>query len=129
MDDLAHDAAAAVKVLQAHPKVAVGHVGGLGHSEGGWVALRLCARLDAPRHLILNSCPAVSFAESAVFALTTAGAEPRAAGALLQQLTAAARAGRSYQHGQQITAACQHEPWYPLVSSGGFTLDPATGRS
>jgi pimeloyl-ACP methyl ester carboxylesterase len=125
VDDLAHDAAAAVKVLRAHPHVAAGHVGVLGHSEGGWVALRLCARLDAPRHLILNSCPAVSFAESEAFALTTAGAEPRAAGALLEQLTTAARAGRSYQHGQQIIAACQDEPWYPLVSSG-FTLDPAT---
>jgi uncharacterized protein len=50
VDDLAHDAAAAVAVLQAHPRVTPGAVGVLGHSEGGWVALRLCARLGSPRY-------------------------------------------------------------------------------
>jgi pimeloyl-ACP methyl ester carboxylesterase len=126
VDDLAQDAAAAVAALQADPRVAFGAVGVLGHSEGGWVALRLCARLGTPRHLVVNSCPAVSFAESEAFALTTAGAEPGAAAALLQQLTAAARAGCGYQQGQQIIAAYQHEPWYPLLSAGGFTLDSTT---
>jgi hypothetical protein len=126
VDDLAHDAAAAVATLQAHPRIDAGAVGVLGHSEGGWVALRLCARLGTPRHLILNSCPAVSFAESEVSALATAGAQPGAAAALLRQLTAAARAGRGYQHGQQIIATYQHEPWYPLLSAGGFTLDSTT---
>jgi uncharacterized protein len=33
VDELAHDAAAAVAVLQAHPRVASGAVGVLGHSE------------------------------------------------------------------------------------------------
>lgn len=126
VDDLAHDAAAAVAALQAHPRVAAGAVGVLGHSEGGWVALRLCARMGTPRHLIVNSCPAVSFAESEASALTTAGADPGAAAALLQQLTAAARNGCGYQQGQQIIAAYQHEPWYPLLSAGGFTLDSTT---
>jgi uncharacterized protein len=126
VDDLAEDAAAAVAALQAHPRVAAGAVGVLGHSEGGWVALRLCARLGMPRHLIVNSCPAMSFAESEAFALTTAGAEPGGAAALLQQLTAAARAGCDYQQGQQIIATCQHEPWYPLLSAGGFTLNSTT---
>ncbi len=126
VDDLAHDAAAAVAALQAHPRVAADAVGVLGHSEGGWVALRLCARLGTPRHLILNSCPAVSFAESEVFALTKAGAEPGAAAALLRQLATAARAGHTPQHGQQIIAAYQHEPWYPLLNAGGFTLDSTT---
>jgi uncharacterized protein len=126
VDDLAQDAAAAVAALQAHPRVAAGAVGVLGHSEGGWVALRLCARLGTPRHLIVNSCPAVPFGESEVFALTTAGAEPDAAAALMQQLTAAARAGRDYRQGQQIIAASQHEPWYPLLNASGFTLDSTT---
>jgi pimeloyl-ACP methyl ester carboxylesterase len=126
VDDLAYDAAAAVAALQAHPRVTGEAVGVLGHSEGGWVALRLCARLDTSRHLIMNSCPAVSFAESEVFALTTAGAEPEAAAALLQQLAAAARAGRGYQQGRQIIATYQHEPWYPLLTGGGFTLDSTT---
>ncbi len=74
VDDLAHDAAAAVAALQAHLRVTPDAVGVLGHSEGGWVALRLCARLGSPRHLIVNSCPAVSFAESEAFSLVAAGA-------------------------------------------------------
>jgi pimeloyl-ACP methyl ester carboxylesterase len=45
---------------------------------------------------------------------------------LLQQLTAAARAGCGYQHGKQIIAAYQHETWHPLLSAGGFTLDDTT---
>jgi pimeloyl-ACP methyl ester carboxylesterase len=126
VDDLAHDAAAAVAALQAHPGVAAGAVGVLGHSEGGWVALRLCARLGTPRHLIVNSCPAVSFAEAEVFAFTAAGAEPRAAAALLRQLTAAARTGQGPEQGQRIIAGYQHEPWYPLLSAGGFILDSTT---
>jgi uncharacterized protein len=126
VDDLADDAAAAVTALQAHPGVAASAVGILGHSEGGWVALRLCARLGTPRHLILNSCPAVSFAESEISALTAAGAEPGAAAALMRQLTTAAQAGRTVQHGQQIIAAYQHEPWYPLLSADGFILDSTT---
>jgi hypothetical protein len=126
VDDLADDAASALAALQAHPRVAADAVGVLGHSEGGWAALRLCARLGTPRHLILNSCPAVSFAESEVFALTAAGAEQDGAAALLRQLTAAVRAGHNYQQGRQIIAAYQHEPWYPLLSAGGFTLDSTT---
>jgi uncharacterized protein len=124
--DLAQDAAAAVAALQGHSGVAADAVGVLGHSEGGWVALRLCAQLGTPQHLIVNSCPAVSFAASEVFALTMAGAEPDAAAALLQQLTAAARNGQDLVQGQRIIAAYQHEPWYPLLSAGGFTLDSAT---
>lgn len=125
VDDLAADAAAAVAALQAHPQVTHGTVGVLGHSEGGWVALRLCARLAAPRHLIINSCPAVSFAESEAYALTRAGAEPDQAAALIQQLTAAASAGLEYQEGQRILATCEHEPWYPALAAGGFRLDAA----
>ena len=125
VDDLAADAAAAVTALQAHPQVTPGTVGVLGHSEGGWVALRLCARLATPRHLIINSCPAVSFAESEAYALTRAGAEPGTAAALMAQLTAAVQAGLGYQEGQRILAACDHEPWYPALAAGGFSLDAA----
>ena len=124
VDDLAGDAAAAVAALQARPQV-TGRVGVLGHSEGGWVALRLCARLAAPRHLIINSCPAVSFAESEAYALTRAGAEPDQVAALIAQLTAAAAAGLEYQEGQRILATCEHEPWYPALAADGFSLDAA----
>jgi uncharacterized protein len=124
VDDLAADAAAAVAALQARPQV-TGRAGVLGHSEGGWVALRLCARLATLRHLIINSCPAVSFAESEVYALTRAGAEPDKAAALIAQLTAAVRAGLDYQEGQRILASCDHEPWYPALAADGFSLDAA----
>ena len=121
--ELAQDAAAAVATLRAHPGVAADAVGVLGNSEGGWVALRLSARLGTLRHLILNSCPAVSFAESAVFALTRMGVEQGVAAALVQQLTAAVRAGHGHQHGQRIIDAYQDEPWYPVLRAVGFTLD------
>jgi hypothetical protein len=122
VDDLARDTAAAVAALRAHPRVGSG-VGVLGHSEGGWAALRLCARPGGPRHLILNSCPAVPFAESEVFALTRAGAAPEAAGALIQQMAAAVRAGHDYQRGQQILATYRHEAWYSSLAEDGFSLD------
>jgi hypothetical protein len=114
-----------VAALQAQPWVAAGAVGVLGHSEGGWVALRLCAQLGTPRHLIMNSCPAVSFTESEVYALTRAGAEHGRVAALMQQLTETVRAGHGYQEGQRILATCQHEPWYPALAAGGFSLDAA----
>jgi hypothetical protein len=89
--------------------------------EGGWVALRLCARLATLRHLIINSCPAVSFAESEAYALTRAGAEPDKAAALIAQLTAAVQAGLEYEEGQRILATCEHEPWYPALAADGFS--------
>ena len=125
VDDLAADAAAAVAALQARLQGTPGTVGVLGHSEGGWVALRLCARLATPRHLIINSCPAVSFAESEAYALTRAGAEPDRAATLIAQLTAAVQAGLEYQEGQRILATYEHEPWYPALAADGFRLDAA----
>jgi pimeloyl-ACP methyl ester carboxylesterase len=126
VDDLAADAAAAMAALRAHPQVAAEPVGLLGHSEGGWVALRVCARLGEPRYLIMSSCPAVSFAESEVHALTGAGAPPGRAAELMQRLTAAVQAGHGYQEGQRILAACQDEPWYAALAAGGFRLDART---
>jgi hypothetical protein len=125
VDDLAADAAAAVAALQARPQVTPAAVGVLGHSEGGWVALRLCARLGTPRHLIINSCPAVSFAESEAYALTGADTGQDKAAVLIQQLAAAVQAGLEYQEGQRILATCQHEPWYPALAADGFSLDAA----
>lgn len=123
VDDLARDAAAAVAVLRSHPGVAADDVGVLGHSEGGWVALRLAAGHDALAHLVLNSCPAVSFAESEVFAYTVAGASPDAAATLMRRLATAVRAGHDYREGQRVLASCAGEPWYPLLTADGFTMD------
>ncbi len=89
------------------------------------MALRLCARLAAPRQLIINSCPAVSFAESEAYALSKAGAEPDKAAALIAQLIAAVQADLEYEEAQRILATCEHEPWYPALTADGFRLDAA----
>ena len=122
VDELAGDAAAAVARLRAHPGVAADSVGVLGHSEGGWVALRLGAQLNAPGHLILNSCPAVSFVDAEVFALTSAGAERDAAADLMRQLISTAQAGETYERGRDILTAYRNESWY-APALGDFTLN------
>ena len=125
VDDLAGDAAAAVEVLRRHPRVADHGVGVLGHSEGGWVALRLCARFGRPRYLIANSCPAVSFLEAEVFALNGGGVEARVAAQIYRQLRTAVHRGAAVTEGQQILASYEHEPWY-AAALGDFLLDAET---
>lgn len=90
--DLAADVVSAVQVLRAHPAVDRRVVGVFGHSEGGWVALRALA-LGAPaRHLVLNSCPAVSFLEAEVYALAADGVDLDVARAWFQRQQDAVRA-------------------------------------
>jgi pimeloyl-ACP methyl ester carboxylesterase len=86
VDDLAADVAGAADVLREHPGVDRGAVGLFGHSEGGWVALRVTAHTAATRYLVLNSCPAVSFLEAEVYALTAAGVGSDQARALFGRL-------------------------------------------
>ena len=90
--DLAADVAGAVEALRAHPAVDRRAVGLFGHSEGGWVALRASTHGAAPRYLVLNSCPAVSFLEAEVHALTVAGVGLDRARALFGRLREAVRA-------------------------------------
>jgi pimeloyl-ACP methyl ester carboxylesterase len=89
--DLASDVAGALEALRAFPAVDRRSVGLFGHSEGGWVALRASTHGAEPRYLVLNSCPAVSFLEAEVHALTAAGAGLEAARALFGRLGEAAR--------------------------------------
>ncbi|MGO9971565.1 MAG: alpha/beta hydrolase family protein [Solirubrobacteraceae bacterium] len=89
--DLAADVAGAVETLRVHPAVDRRAVGLFGHSEGGWVALRASTRGAAPRYLVLNSCPAVSFLEAELHALTVAGAGGDPARALFRRLREAIR--------------------------------------
>jgi pimeloyl-ACP methyl ester carboxylesterase len=119
------DAAAAVRVLRRHPRLAADNVGVLGHSEGGWVALHLCSRLGVLRHVIVNSCPAVSFLDAEVFALTAAGVEASVAAQLYRQLGAATRAGAGIREGRRILASYQHQRWY-AQTRGDFKLDADT---
>lgn len=125
VDELAGDAAAAVACLQAQPLVAEDAVGVLGHSEGGWVALRLGVQLATLRHVIANSCPAVSFLDAEVFWLTRAGAGARVAAKLYRQLSSAARAGAGVAQGRQVFTSFEQQPWY-AAALGNFTLDADT---
>jgi pimeloyl-ACP methyl ester carboxylesterase len=121
VDDLAGDAAAALERLRDQPGVSAGGVGLLGHSEGGWVALRVCANLANSTFLILNSCPAVSFIESEVFALTTSGVDDGVARTVFDQLLAAVQDGEGLGGAQRILEGHQSEPWYGALE--GFELD------
>jgi hypothetical protein len=76
-------------------------------------------KLGEPDHLIVNFCPAVSFVDAEVFALTSAGVAWSIAAQLMRRLIAAARAGETYEQGRDILIAYQDEPWYarPWASS------------
>jgi uncharacterized protein len=102
VDDLAADAAAAVAALRSQPMVDQNAVCLFGHSEGGWVALR-CAVLARPRWLIVNSCPAVSFFDAEVDALSVAGVDIDRARAVFERLRAAARAGAALATAQGLS--------------------------
>jgi pimeloyl-ACP methyl ester carboxylesterase len=105
--DLAADVAGAVKALRAYPAVDRRAVGLFGHSEGGWVALRASAHGAPPHYLVLNSCPAVSFLEAEVHALTAAGVGLDRARALFGRLREAVRAGADLATAVRVIA---HEP-------------------
>jgi pimeloyl-ACP methyl ester carboxylesterase len=126
VDELAADASAALATLRGHPRVAGSAVGVMGHSEGGWVALRLGARGSSPSHVILSSCPAVSFLDSEVFALTAAGLPPDSAvgaGALLRELARRAGAGGSLEEATGLIADAQRTRWFAPLETQGFVLD------
>ncbi|MCX0241899.1 alpha/beta hydrolase family protein [Streptomyces drozdowiczii] len=69
LSDLATDAKNAVRFLQSQPGVRPDAVGLLGHSEGGWVALRAAAALDDMAWVVTTSCPGVSPAVQERYAL------------------------------------------------------------
>ncbi|MCA1984663.1 alpha/beta hydrolase family protein [Nocardioides nematodiphilus] len=125
VDDLADDAAAAVAVLRSHPRVDAQRVAMLGHSEGGWVALRCCVRGVDVHRLILNSCPGVSFLEAERFALVAAGAGEESAARLYRDLVTAARADVPLERGTRVLASFRAEPWYE-AALGGFELTGET---
>lgn len=126
VDDLAGDAAAAVAVLAASERVASGAVGVLGHSEGGWVALRLAVRQPGLAHLILSSCPAVPFAAAETFALTAAGVDRGLAETVYARLLAAVRAGGDREQGRRVLEAGADERLRAVLKADGFRLDADT---
>ena len=60
LDGLAADAAAALGFLCGQPRVQAGTAGLLGHSEGGWVALRAAAGRDDVPWVITSDCPGMT---------------------------------------------------------------------
>ena len=60
LDDLAADATAALGFLCAQPEVRADPAGLLGHSEGGWVALRAAAGRDDVPWVITSGCPGMT---------------------------------------------------------------------
>lgn len=123
VDDLAADAAGAVEALRAHPAVDRGAVGLFGHSEGGWVALRAAVQGAAPRYLVLNSCPAVSFLEAEVYALTAAGVHPERTVALFGRLRDAVRADADLATAVRVIAREPDPVLCEVLERTGFRLD------
>jgi hypothetical protein len=72
LDDLAADATAALGFLCAQPGVLAGTAGLLGHSEGGWVALRAAAGRDDVPWVITSGCPGMTPAAQERHALARA---------------------------------------------------------
>jgi pimeloyl-ACP methyl ester carboxylesterase len=125
VSDLARDAAAALDALAAHPAVAASAVGLFGHSEGGWVALRAAAQLRRPRHLILNSCPAVPFLQAEVTALVNMGVDERTARQALEELAGAAGASAGHRAGERILQRYAGTPLGAVLAEADVTMDAA----
>jgi pimeloyl-ACP methyl ester carboxylesterase len=71
IDDFAADAAAALDFLRCQPGVQAETTGLFGHSEGGWVVLRVAARGNVP-WVVTNGCPGMTPAAQDRYALATA---------------------------------------------------------
>nr|WP_238341185.1 alpha/beta hydrolase [Actinopolymorpha rutila] len=122
VDDLAADAAAAVEALRGNEGVDRHRIGLFGHSEGGWVALR--ARRNAcPRFIVLNSCPALSFLDSEVYALTTAGVDSNRAQGLFERLRQAAREGADTAAANRLLAHTGDPFLDTVLEQASFRLD------
>ena len=88
-DDLAADAAAAVRFLRSRPDVDARRIGFLGRSEGGWVGPLAASRDPTIAYVILSSGSAVGPAEQTRFWTRNA---LRARGASEDEVSAAIRA-------------------------------------
>jgi uncharacterized protein len=110
LDDLAADASAALRFLCSQPEVGAGTAGFLGHSEGGWVALRAAAGRDDVPWVITSGCPGMTPAEqerhSLADALRRAGdPDPGRALALFDRLIEAARSDGDFAEATRIVSS------------------------
>ena len=111
-----------MEILRAHPAVDPGAVGLFGHSEGGWVALRALAQDAAAGYVVLNSCPAVSFLEAEVHALTTAGVGVERARGLFRRLQDAVRADADLATAVRVIADEADPVLREVIERTGFRL-------
>ena len=124
--ELAGDVVAAVAALRARPGVDAGRIGIFGHSEGGWVALRACVSGIAPRGLVLDSCPAVSFVEAEVHALSLAGVHVDVGRGLFHRLRAAAHSGCDCAGARRALTEVRDPVLSEVLDSAGFRLTDET---
>jgi hypothetical protein len=100
-----------------------GAVGLFGHSEGGWTALRASAQGVAARYLVLNSCPAVSFLEAEVYALTAAGVREDLARAMFGRLQDAVLADADLSTAARVIADEPDPELREVLERTGFHLN------
>ena len=112
LDDLAADATAALAFLCAQPGVQAGTAGLLGHSEGGWVALRAAAGRDDVPWVITSGCPGMTPAaqerHTLAGALRRAGEQdPDRMLALFDRLIEAGRRDDDYAEAARIVSSAR----------------------
>lgn len=120
--DLADDVIAASGALGQHAGLLARQIGLFGHSEGGWVVLRVC-KTSRPAFAVLNSCPTVSFLESEIYALTKTGVAVEHARALFDRLRRAAHDGADASAANQILTELDDRDLNSAIASVGFRLD------
>jgi pimeloyl-ACP methyl ester carboxylesterase len=104
-DDFARDAEAAVKWLRARPGIADGHVGIVGHSEGGLIAPLVASRTPEVGFLVLLAGPGIPASELMVMQ-----------GALIS------RAGGDSEQEIERTSALQREMFTAIASMADSTI-------
>ena len=88
--------------------------------------MRAATRLATPRHLVLNSCPAVSFQSAEVYALTKAGVDERVAASFLVRLAQLAAAGVSRWQAQRVVVDSADEAIRAAIAEAQFELTEQT---
>jgi pimeloyl-ACP methyl ester carboxylesterase len=121
-DDLAGDAAAAVRFLQSREGIDPRKIGLAGYSQGGWLAPMAAARADGVAFLILVNAPAVSVEEQEIqrvaATLSAEGASEEdvaRAVAYTERVFGAAYRGGSWEELAAATAKAKSASWAGTV--------------
>ena len=123
VDDLAADVAGAVAPAGA-PCRGCRCRRGWGSARGGWVALRAASQAAATRSMVLlNSCPAVSFLEAEVYALTAVSGGLTKARALFGRLRDAVLADADLSTAVRIIADECDAVLSGVLERSGFRLN------